>query len=128
MNFIEAVQSGFKKYADFKTRSSRSEFWFWVLFTFILNIITSIFDSIMFQVGPGQTGPIGLILSLALLCPNISIGARRLHDINKSGWWQLLVLTVIGIIPLIYWLCKKGDEETNRFGHDPLDTRYISSM
>ena len=50
----------------------------------------------------------------------ISLVARRLHDINRSGWWYLIVFTIIGIFVVLYWLCKKGDEEENRFGSNPL--------
>jgi uncharacterized membrane protein YhaH (DUF805 family) len=48
------------------------------------------------------------------------VAARRLHDGNRSGWWQLIAFTVIGLIPLIYWLIKKGTEGPNRFGEDPV--------
>ena len=61
-----------------------------------------------------------IILTIVTIVPEIAVSVRRLHDINKSGWWLLLSLTVIGIIPLIYWVCKKGDEKENRFGENPL--------
>jgi len=47
--------------------------------------------------------------------PSIAAGCRRLHDVNKSGWWQLISLTVIGIIPLIFWLASKPVKENNKF-------------
>jgi uncharacterized membrane protein YhaH (DUF805 family) len=50
----------------------------------------------------------------------LSLVARRLHDIDKSGWWYLILLTVIGGLFLCYWFCKKGDAEDNRFGPNPL--------
>jgi uncharacterized membrane protein YhaH (DUF805 family) len=66
----------------------------------------------------GPTGGEGVraIVSLALLIPSITVAARRMHDINKSGWNQLWPLTIIGIPFYIYWLCKDGDKEANRFG------------
>ena len=50
----------------------------------------------------------------------LSLIARRLHDVNKSGWWYLLIFTIIGSIPILYWFVQKGDEADNRFGPDPL--------
>jgi uncharacterized membrane protein YhaH (DUF805 family) len=58
---------------------------------------------------------ISLIFQLAVLIPSITVATRRLHDTNRSGWWQLIVLTIIGIIPLLFWLCKKGTEDKNKF-------------
>ena len=55
------------------------------------------------------------IFSLLTFIPSIAVAARRLHDVNKSGWWQLLMLTIIGIFPLVYWLLKKPVNEGNRF-------------
>ena len=57
-----------------------------------------------------------ILLHIILLIPTFAVATRRLHDINKTGWWQLLFLTIIGIIPLIYWLAKKGNLQTNRYG------------
>ncbi|MCG2609581.1 DUF805 domain-containing protein, partial [Acinetobacter sp. SM34] len=56
------------------------------------------------------------LLNLALLLPSLAVGARRLHDTNRSGWWQLLVLTVIGIIPLIIWWATDTKAESNQWG------------
>ena len=61
-------------------------------------------------------GPINLIFSVALVIPSISVTARRLHDINKSGWWQLLWITIIGGILLIIWHATEGENKKNRFG------------
>ena len=59
---------------------------------------------------------LAMVVNLALLFPVIAAGSRRLHDINRSGWWQLLILTLIGIIPLIVWLASQGTEQDNRYG------------
>jgi len=65
--------------------------------------------------------PLSTIFFLAIIIPAISVSVRRLHDINRSGWWLLLELTIIGILfPLLYWCCKKGDEGANRFGSKPM--------
>jgi len=50
------------------------------------------------------------------LIPNIAAGARRLHDVGKSGWWQLILFTIIGIIPLIIWMASEGTKKNNSHG------------
>ena len=62
-----------------------------------------------------------LPLQLFLLIATIALSVRRLHDINKSGWWLLIYLTIVGILLLFYWACSKGDADENVFGPDPLD-------
>ena len=66
------------------------------------------------------TGTVGGLFGLATLVPSLAVGARRLHDINRSGWWQLLwLLPVIGWIVVIYWGIKKGDDIPNKYGPNP---------
>ena len=65
-------------------------------------------------------GFVGLVVSLALLLPSIAVAIRRLHDLDRTGWWFLLVFTGIGAIVLLVWDCMKGTTGPNRFGTDPL--------
>ena len=65
-------------------------------------------------------GPLSIILSIVTFMPSIAVSIRRLHDLNKSGWWLLLALTIIGIIPLFIWIVSKGTQGKNRFGDYPL--------
>jgi uncharacterized membrane protein YhaH (DUF805 family) len=119
MGFTDAVKAVFKKYAVFDGRSLRSEYWYWVLFTFIASIILSILDSILFDSKASLSnndGPLEIIFSLATLVPSIAVGVRRLHDVNKSGWWVLIAFTIVGLIPLIYWFCQPGTAGKNLFG------------
>lgn len=114
MNFQEAIKSCFANYVNFSGRAVRSEFWYWVLFCFILGIVTAILDTAIF---PGnQISPLNVIASLITLLPSLAVGARRLHDIDRTGWWQLIGLTIIGAILLIYWYCQPGQPGDNRFG------------
>jgi uncharacterized membrane protein YhaH (DUF805 family) len=117
MNFVEAIQSGFRNYVNFSGRAQRSAFWYWVLFAVIAAIVAGMLDNMVF--GEGE-GPIGTIVSLALFLPGLSVSVRRLHDIDRTGWWVLLAFTVIGIIVLIIFNCTKGTPGPNRFGPDPL--------
>ena len=62
-----------------------------------------------------DTQVLSTVVSLIFLFPSLSVGARRLHDTNRSGWWQLIALTIIGIIPLIIWLASEGNNENNQY-------------
>jgi uncharacterized membrane protein YhaH (DUF805 family) len=125
VNFFDAVKICFVKYTNFSDRASRSEFWLFALFVFIMSILCSFLDPWIagesFLEYDEVFGPLSIILSVATLIPSFSVSVRRLHDVNRSGWWLLIELTIIGMIfPILYWCCKKGDEGENRFGPKPL--------
>lgn len=118
MNFLQAIQCGFSKYATFSGRAARSEFWYWTLFVFVIQIAANIVDIALDM--DMEMGLVSAVLSLALLLPGIAVGVRRLHDIDRTGWWWLIAFTGIGVILLIVWACFKGTAGANRFGPDPL--------
>ncbi|HEX3440211.1 MAG TPA: DUF805 domain-containing protein [Pseudolabrys sp.] len=118
MQFQDAIRSGFRNYVTFSGRASRSEFWYWTLFGFLVAAVSSILDSALFP--SMSTGPISAITSLLLLLPGLAVSVRRLHDIDRTGWWILITLTIIGLIVLLIWNCTKGTDGPNRFGPDPL--------
>lgn len=110
-----------KKYAVFEGRAHRTEFWMFVLVSLIIGLVLTIVD-----VSIGTYGDYGGLLngiySLAILVPSIAVGARRLHDIGRTGWWQLLALIpVIGTIILIVWWAKAGEPAPNEWGRNPWD-------
>lgn len=117
MDFMTAIRSCLDKYVTFSGRARRSEFWWFFLFNLIGSAIANVID----------TGVIGLpILSivwmLALLLPGISVSVRRMHDLDKSGWWIFIVLIpLIGFLIYVYWFIQRGTEGPNRFGPDPFD-------
>lgn len=92
MSFGQAVFTCFSKYARFSGRASRAEFWWFTLFQLVVSVASAVL---------GDT--LAALVSLALLLPALAVSSRRLHDIGKSGWWQLLMLTGIGVLLLIYW-------------------------
>jgi uncharacterized membrane protein YhaH (DUF805 family) len=114
MNFVQAINSGFANYVQFGGRAARSEYWYWTLFSFLASIAANILDGIL------GIGLIGGVVGLALLLPGLAMGARRLHDIDRTFWWVLLTFTIIGVFVLVYWACLRGTPGPNRFGPDPL--------
>jgi uncharacterized membrane protein YhaH (DUF805 family) len=117
MDFTTAIKAVFKKYTDFSTRSLRSEYWYFVLFSFLASIVLSIIDSALFDYSSfSSSGPLGLIFSLVTLIPSVAVTVRRLHDINRSGWWILIALTIVGIAVLLYWYCQEGTKGNNTYG------------
>ena len=124
MNMPQAVSTVLiKKYATFNGRAALSEYWWFILFLTLGNLVFSGLDSylgttagFMYQGNIEiKTSLFNGIFSLLTFIPSIAVAARRLHDVNKSGWWQLLMLTIIGIFPLVYWLLKKPVDKGNRF-------------
>jgi len=122
MNLVQAIKSGFSNYVTFSGRACRSEYWFWVLFALIGGLVTVILDSVIFGYQAGVT-PLNGIFDLATFLPGLAVAARRLHDTDRTAWWLLLALTVIGAILLIVWFCFRGTPGANRFGPDPLGSR-----
>ena len=111
-----------KRYAQFKGRSRRKEFWMFFLLQVILLIAAMVADGLIFGVSAESTGPVGLVLAIALLIPGLAVGVRRLHDISKSGWWVLIALIpLIGLIILIVFFVKDGVPGPNDHGPDPKD-------
>ena len=102
----------FKNYVNFEGRATRPEYWWFTLAYAIVNIILSLIP----RVGTILSG----ILGLAVLIPSIGVAVRRLHDINKSGWWLLIALVpIVGYIIVILWLVKPSDNGENQYGERP---------
>jgi uncharacterized membrane protein YhaH (DUF805 family) len=99
MTFAESIRTCFSKYVDFNGVASRSEFWWFILFLIIVGVVLNIIDQAL------GTAVLGGIFALATILPQLAVGARRLHDTGRSGWWWLIVLVpLIGTIVLIvFW-------------------------
>lgn len=132
MDFKTAVRTCFQKYVTFSGRASRSEFWWFSLFIVLGGVLLGVLDATLFgtvMMGHGRASaytdfsPLSNLFSLATLLPSISVGVRRLHDTDRSGWWWWLwLIPLIGWIILLVWYATRGTSGDNRFGPDPLGT------
>ena len=163
VRFPQAVKLGFKNYFKFSGRATRAENWWWALFTVLAGIVLAVVDTLTGTMGMfGDSGLLGGLFELGVIVPSLALGVRRLHDINRTGWWLLffwsfilisaigggillvslflldnfliltvlgfalvigfVILWVIGIIVLIVWAIKRGDEGPNKYGPDPRQT------
>lgn len=163
IKFTQAIKLGFQNYFTFNGRATRGEYWWWALFVVLAGIGLAVIDSLTGTMGMfGDSGLLGGLFELVVLIPSFALGTRRLHDINRTGWWLLLIfgffpiaaigagillislflmdnflvltvmglviaigfgiLGVIGIVVLIVWAIKQGDEGSNKYGPDPRHT------
>ncbi len=103
MKLQESVKVCLAKYADFTGRATRSEYWWFVLFVVLVSAAASLVSHTL-------SG----LFSLATLVPSLAAATRRLHDTNRSGWWQLVCLVpVVGLIVLIVFLAQEGRSEAS---------------
>ena len=117
IGFSQAVTLAFQQYFKFSGRATRAEYWWFFLFVLIGGIVVFIVDLFAgtMDYATGQ-GVFSGLFELAIVIPSMSLGCRRLHDINRTGWWQLLWFPFIipGIVLLI-WAATPGNTGSNRF-------------
>ena len=114
MSFTEAISDALSKYVVFKGRSSRSAYWWFYLFGFLVLVAAVIIDYAL-----GTYPIIYLLVALALLLPNLAVLVRRLHDSGHSGWWVLIgILPIIGAIVLLVFTLQ-GSDQPNQWGNGP---------
>ncbi|WP_198118128.1 DUF805 domain-containing protein [Massilia rhizosphaerae] len=107
MTASQSIQTCFQKYATFNGTASRSEYWWFFLFTLVISSAIAVFSN-----------KLSIVFSLATLVPSFAVAARRLHDTDRSGWWQLIILVpLIGFIVLLVFLAQEG--KSNRYGTAP---------
>ncbi len=114
MNMGQSISACFANYFNFNGRASRSEYWWFYLFCLLLGVLGNVADA-----ATGYAGGYGTMYWLivaATFFPSLAVAARRLHDVGKSGWWLLIAITIIGIIPLIIWLASQGTKLYNLYG------------
>ena len=124
MNFSSAVKTVLSKYIDFEGRAVRSEYWYWVLAIVLLSIVLAIIEGAVIAAALGfepfapEAGqPLRMVMGLAILLPTLAVAVRRLHDVDRSGWWLFLQLVpVVGALILLWWYIQPGTETQNNFG------------
>ncbi|MDR3735958.1 MAG: DUF805 domain-containing protein [Acidobacteriaceae bacterium] len=117
MTFTESIKTCFAKYARFKGRASRSEYWWFQLFGIAFYLAAYVPGLLL------NKYPIIELLSclawLAIIVPSVSVMVRRLHDTEHSGWcYWLGFIPIVGAILLI-WTCRRGTDGENQYGPDP---------
>lgn len=114
MTFGRAIRTGFEKYVQFEGRATLSEFWWWALFFTIVMLAAHLVDyfvvapALGLPAGSVRDGtPLSSIMGIALILPNVAVAARRLHDVNRSAYWLLIVFVpVLGALLLLYWFLQ----------------------
>jgi uncharacterized membrane protein YhaH (DUF805 family) len=150
MTFTESISTCFKKYATFKGRASRSEFWWFQLFLFLMGILLNIIGILIFGTDSPAAVLLSNLFSWGILLPQLAVTCRRLHDTDRSGWWQVLPLGILFVgsilyfiillstgdaifigsvitiaflitgIRLLIWLIESGDWGDNEYGPSPI--------
>ncbi len=104
-----------RKYAVFAGRAQRKEYWMFVLFNFIIVIVLWSLEAIA-----GGPGILPNLYNLAVLVPSLAVAVRRLHDIDRTGWWLLIMLIpIVGAIVLLIFLVQDSQEGENEYGPNP---------
>ena len=130
---FEWFSRAMRQYATFEGRARRKEYWYFALCYMLLYLVAMILDRLLGththdtheQLGAGLFTS---ILSLLMIIPSISVAVRRLHDLDRSGWWWFIqLIPLVGGIIMLVFTCQKGTDGPNRFGPDPLDEDRVGS-
>ena len=124
MGFEEAVRSALNKYADFNGRASRSEYWYYVLFVFLVSLAISVVGSPIG--GPRLVYVLNTLFTLAIFLPSLALTFRRLHDTGRTGLWFLLGFFPLTAIVLIVFLCLDSQSGMNEYGPNPKESDVVS--
>ncbi len=129
MTFTDSIKTCFSKYATFSGRASRPEYWWFVVFFIVADLLLATLDSVLFGTvvttsnsfeASTNTPILSGLFGLAMFLPTISVTVRRLHDGGRSGWWYWIALIpLVGFIVLIVWLASAGERVANRYGPQP---------
>ncbi|WP_127144283.1 DUF805 domain-containing protein [Pelagibacterium montanilacus] len=118
---MNAYLDGMRRYVDFRGRSTRSQFWLFTLFYLLLLCAGLLLDAMIGTLDAEGNGVIGGVVVLAHLIPSLSVLVRRLHDIDRTGWWALIMLVpLVGLIVLLVFAVTPSTSGANRFGPHPL--------
>ena len=114
-----------RKYAEFGGRARRKEYWMYTLISVLISVILAVVDVVSgLNEATNGLNPISMVYALAVIIPGLAVFVRRLHDIDKSGWWFFIVLIpLVGGLILLLFLVRPGDSGANEYGDDPKSLR-----
>lgn len=117
----------FRKFADFSGRARRTEYWMFVLFNVIINILLAILDGMLGTSNREGFGLLRGIYTLIVLIPSLAVSVRRLHDTGRSGWWLLLsFVPCVGGIILLVFMIQDSEPGENAYGPNPKDAERLN--
>lgn len=126
MSLFEAVRLSLTRYASFDGRARRLEYWYFTLFHSLTILLAGIVSYFTMLVLPALAIVLYSIVVFGTLLPHLAVSVRRLHDVNRTGWWYLFGLVpLLGAIVLLVWYCSDGTRGPNRFGADPKASRAL---
>jgi uncharacterized membrane protein YhaH (DUF805 family) len=117
VGFMEYYTRAFQNYVNFNGRDTRKQYWMFVLINIVISAAVGIVCSLVFN--ESVASGIDSLYGLVLLLPSLGMVIRRLHDVGRSGWWYLLVFTIIGGIVVFIFLCLPSQEGENKYGPQP---------
>ncbi|MFT3673545.1 DUF805 domain-containing protein [Aestuariivirga sp.] len=119
---LRSYSKALKKYAVFQGRTTRAEYW-WFMLTLVFLLLLGLFiDEALGYPIDGPVQPVTGLIWLVHLFPTLAIQARRLHDIGRTGWWQLLAVVPLGLIVLIIFYATASESGPNIYGQVPAET------
>jgi len=120
MSFTDSIKSVFTNYVGFEGRATRSEYWWFFLFSMLAYLGLGFVDAALFGWELEDPTWFSLLFQLAVFLPTLAVGVRRLHDSGKSGWYILCgLIPCVGIILLLVWFCEDGEAIPNAYGPVP---------
>ena len=109
-----------RQYAKFDGRAHRPEVWWFTLWSVIVSLALTVVE-LALDLGNDWAGPLTSVYGLLVIVPSLAVGARRQHDIGRTGWWQLLLLLpIVGAIIMIVWWAQDGEPGVNEWGPKPV--------
>ena len=121
--FFDALKKAFKNFKDYKSRSCRYEYWFWVLFIFLSSILISIISELLSLLHISLMIILLVAFYIFVVIFTLPLCLRRLHDIGKNGWFILIeLIPIIGTIILLIFKCRDSVKEPNKWGDSPKDS------
>ncbi len=120
MSYSDAIKSCFSNYANFSGRARRKEYWYFVIFNMVIQVVLTMLGSFIFGSDSRLTSVFASIYSLIVFVPALAVAWRRLHDVGKSGaYWFFVFLPVVGWIIVLIQLCKDSQPGENQYGVSP---------